>query len=109
MKTLKEAYESVGETIQVGDIIDRWAWRQIVQSVDGWYFTDKTTDSDMCYLAEKIEGSWIKHIERNGKQIYPKRELESEKIMQEFRSCHSTILSDLINRLIDAKIKEAKK
>lgn len=74
MKTLREAYESIGTLPQVGDIIERLTWRQIVQSVDGWYFTERDTEPDICYSAAKIEGRWFKYIERNGKQIYPKVE-----------------------------------
>lgn len=111
MKTIKEAYESVGLKPEVGDTLGDI---HTIRFVDGWYFDNEkerppSTMNCCVYSAKKyVLNEQCLPIRRNGRQIYPENKLESEKIMQEFRSNHSTILSDLINRLIDAKIKEAK-
>lgn len=68
--TLKEAYESVGETIQRGDLL-RGA--DEVLYVDGWSYA-LSEDPVILYRAAKIQHEVTDLISRNGKQIYPKVE-----------------------------------
>ncbi len=131
-KTIREAYESIGSTPQVGDIIDHrepstWQGYPPITWVDGWYF-DTSTHGDLGSLVHnasvrKMSIHWI--ITRNSKQIYPKVEVDTRALSRVESSYAKTKLvqglilvctgmghsgaarlEDLISKLIDAKIKE---
>lgn len=113
MKTVKEAYESVGLVPAIGDKIGDPSHFELESCptltwVDGWFYDVATIDAGLVvYNAGKSEwrGYWV--IQRDGKQVCPRVEgLESESIMREFKKISSTTLPDIVSRLIDAKIKE---
>lgn len=112
-KTLKEAYESIGLKPKIGDVIQDSYGVDLISWVDGWYFDTNTVQTgSLVYNANirKWKEGWT--IKRDGKQIYPKvmhTTLESELITAQLESrflCLET--TRLIEKLIDAKIKEAK-
>lgn len=110
-KTLKEAYESIGEVIKVGDEIFRYNIQSpiIVAWIDGWYIKEKQ-DMNTPYALSANNINRILKILRDGNQIYPVTiTLESERILTELRGRFITeVTANLIDQLIDAKINESK-
>ena len=111
-KTLKEAYESVGLTMQNGDQL--WHHTRCfltIRWIEGSCFEFKA-DSLTVYRWDLYQG--IEKITRDGKQIYPKVEDEDESysclvftlINSNLKNPHD--VASAIKDLIDAKIKEAK-
>ena len=111
MKTLKEAYESVGETLQVGDCLGehikiRW--------VDGWFFDDNPYSKNYCTVFDSSRffiGEISLPIRRNGKQIYPKVEKASAMqlkvdLLRYLEDNNTLMITETISDLIDAKIQE---
>jgi len=73
MTTLKEAYESVGEKMQLGDLIENSAGQgHIIKFLDGWYFDFE--DCAECIFRADTYGAYRRKVFRNCKQIYPKVE-----------------------------------
>lgn len=126
MTTLKEAYESVGETIKLGDVL---CGERGVEYVEGWNYALEG-DSVLLYRAEKIKHEVTDTIFRNGKQIYPKVEeapwnlgiyskeqkeawSNLEASLRQFKERNefgdSAILANTIFAMINATIKENKK
>lgn len=117
MKTLKEAYESVGLTMQNGDRIKsadpkHWHRRSELINVDGDYY--QLSDEVGYGIFRKATAVAVEDgvlIWRGKKQIYPKvNNQESRRILDDlgYRLTDEN-LATVIDQLIDAKIKEAMK
>lgn len=118
MKTLKEAYESVGEKIQVGDRLGEY---MKIKWVDGWFFDVRTYSGDYYTVLDSSRyyiGEIGLPIRRNGKQIYPAIEEVRTATTEEYRLYRAFLrdgairninnIVEHLSALIDAKIKESK-
>lgn len=105
--TLKQAYESIGETIKVEDHLQDAG---IVKFVDGWYFDYSTCPLTTCVASNwKIPEDYV--ITRDGKQLYPAPNAEYTRnaqiaLVRALDYENSIGIVEYISKLIDAKIKE---
>ncbi len=108
MTTLKQAYESIGETIQVGDVLyDNTIYK--IEYVEGWYFAYSKLPETLA-VAERFQIGPTFTIHRYGKQIYPVLHSKgiASNVLQCLRDGNKKDAVDWIEQLIDAKIKESK-
>lgn len=121
MKTLKEAYESVGLEPKVGDILNGNEDKPIHLIEGNFYRFDDGQNSRWFYFSAPREKGDIVTISRNGKQIYPKVEEPIEEvafnrerlkaqlvIIFKLEGFDAGFVTSAIEKLIDAKIKESK-
>lgn len=122
MKTLKEAYDSVGLKLQVGDQLGNCGK---IRFVDGWCFDyDDPEDVKMLVVYDgrryTLNANFLP-ITRDGKQIYPKIEESTNRVVLERERLNAQLTFALnvdrgtawctahcLEQFIDAKIKEAK-
>ena len=114
MKTLKEAYESVSASPQIGDIIGVHQIKDVYVALFKTFisFYPKEKDSREWYCTnENWREQKVPIITRNGKQIYPKVEEASAMqlkvdLLRYLEDNNTLMITETISDLIDAKIQE---